>query len=520
MITRWFAKVLAVARDLGWMLVALAVICAGAGAFLVVEGITRIIGYTNRIPGVLIVEDCRWETARFTSGNWACSGTFRSTDGTVEIGSLPLRQGYDSWPSTPVDSWVTDPAATEALTSVFWIPLPAGLAFTGVAVFFARPIAGSVKDESPAVHEPRPALATAAMQTPPEKEEQPVGKHERLPPNRTLLRVLAWYGIFMAATAGMTWSWAEEEREHDVPRGDLVVAVVTGVQLGAEDRIAVEWEEPGGLVHAARFTPVDPDAFSVGDMIELRYEPGDPTSAGPVQYDDFEQEIPDRIVWIALVALLPGGTIAVLWTWQLFRWILGRRRPAHPVRAGVYASVLTSTPGTLKTTSTAGTVKTHGALWLKIEGETGGVRLQRVVWSRRLADLAIEKRPVPALARRCPGLLRMYIVDIPGVGRCWPAGRARVKEPAHISIEPLDPGPRGFSQRSPLVFVSSALALCAMAGFFAMLAGPAAAGYIFLLFAAGWHCWGAVPLRGPRGKQGKGLRIRGSRGPRSAADVA
>lgn len=502
MITRWFAKVLAVARDVGWMLVVLAVICAGAGVFLVVEGITRILGYAHRIPGVLIVEDCRWETARFTSGNWACSGTFRSTDGTVEIGSLPLRQGFDSWPSTPIASWVTDPAATEALTSVFWIPLPAGLALIGMAVFFARPIAGLAKEDSPAVHEPRPALATAGMQTLAEKEEQPVEQHERLPHNRTLLRVLAWYGIFIVATAGMAWSWAEEAREHEVPRGDLVVAVVTDVQLGAEDRIAVEWEESGGSIHTARFTPVDSDAFSVGDVIELRYEPGDPASAGPVQYDDFEQEIPDRIVWIALVALLPGGTIAVLWTWQLFRWRVGRGRPAHTVRVGILASVITSTPfGTLKTTPTDGTLKTHGALWLKIERETGEVRLQRVVWSRRLADLAIEKRPVPALARRCPGLLQMYIVDIPRVGRCWPAGRARVKEPAHISIQPLDAGPRGFAQRSPLVVVSSALALSAMAGFFAMLAGPAAAGYILLLVIAGWHCWGAIPLRGPRGRK-------------------
>lgn len=137
------------------------------------------------------------------------------------------------------------------------------------------------------------------------------------------------------------------------------------------------------------------------------------------------------------------------------------------------------------------------AYWLRLQEDSGRTWYQRAMWHHRLADFAAAGRGPEAQARPCPGLRRMLLVDIPGVGRLWPASTARRRPPRNYRLVGFDPRRVGETHRDG--WVAKGLGIGALVAFGVVLwalSGPAAAAYGPLLLISYW-CWaGATPWHG------------------------
>lgn len=497
-----------------WSLIVLVpmAVCLGGAIHLLWLGIDGVRASYGGVAGAVTVEDCRWESGR--SGGWLCSGSFRSDDGTVQIDQITVNPWLDEWPQEPVPARVSGASASYARAEVRpyqWVQhLLAGTALFGVAGWLGRsllaaPDRGARRRSAGAgMAAARPGLAgegTAATRPvavlpiplPPPQPVQLVSGGTAGGIGRSFpVRVVAGYLVLLAATAGFTWSLAAWNRAQDALLSAEVPAEVVGTHLGRDDRIEVAWTDHTGVDWLSRFTPRDPDHLSVGDVIQVRFNPSaeEPGVVYPVEVDAYELPPRDRNMWSAML-LLPGMLLAVTWTVRLGRWGLGTAGR----RLQIIVDILAATPRFAYRTEPE-----PAAFWLRLRRGDGSIRYQRALWSRRLAAMAISAADgVPATARRCPGLRRMYVVDLPGVGRVWPTSTARARPPSFYELHRLSPGRRGLVQRPVRNLVLGGLGLVMLAGLALPLVGGYGLGYLAVLVVAAWLWWGATPWRGIRG---------------------
>jgi hypothetical protein len=271
-----------------------------------------------------------------------------------------------------------------------------------------------------------------------------------------------------------------------------VSAQVVATHRGADERIDVAWTDPAGLMWTIRLTPYEPDRWSVGDAVDLRYDPDNPDDVVPVDTGSFEGFVRDRIFWSG-GQLIPGVLLAWAWTWRLGRWALGT--VTAPQTATVEARAATYL-------ITWHNVREPGAFWLRIREPDGSTWYQRAMWSRRVVALAhtgVDGTRPNATLRRCPGLRRMFLVEVPGVGRIWPASTARPRMPALYALDRLAPGPTGIAQRPRHNLIVGGLAAVVLVVMALSCVGEVGVGYLAAFAVAGWLWLGATPIQGIRG---------------------
>ncbi|MFC6021420.1 hypothetical protein ACFP2T_35285 [Plantactinospora solaniradicis] len=251
-------------------------------------------------------------------------------------------------------------------------------------------------------------------------------------PNRVLWKtvVVGW----LLPLAALAVAISEYDRYNATQESRLSQTgdgVVTRVRWGGDRSIGVTVTAPDGRTATVRVTPTDPAAYAEGTRVPFRYDPRDPGFALPVDESRFEVLwVTERDSWSQFVFLF-GVALGVVWTWRLGRWATGalRRRPEPGIaRAQVATPVLGRGSG-------------PWGLWLEIVDSQGGRWHQRILWDRRLVErlaggpagleFAIE-------LRRCLGFRRMYLVDVPGVGRLWPGSTARRTPPFTSALSRFD----------------------------------------------------------------------------------
>jgi hypothetical protein len=230
----------------------------------------------------------------------------------------------------------------------------------------------------------------------------------------------------------------------------------------------------------------------VGDTVHLRHDPEHPDEIFPVDTADFVGFTRDRLFWAGLL-LLPGVLLAWAWTWRLGRWFFGMARRGEPAAVEALAATYLISYHN---------VPEPAAFWLRIQEPDGRTWYQRAMWSPRLVAFAYTPplgNRANATIRSCPGLRRMYLVEIPEMGRIWPASTARAHMPALYLLEPLAPGPTGMAHRPRRNLVRGGIALPVLLLMMFFLAGPGGVAYLAAFGVAGWLWLGATPIQGIRG---------------------
>jgi hypothetical protein len=468
-----------------WLYAAVALVFAGLFLSLTWTAVDVVQAqYLGGIEGTVTVEECRLSGAGEASDpEWECVGEFVSDDGSMRIPGVEIQPALPERPTAPVDALVGGPSAGVAQLpepTLAWVSVAAPVVFAGLTARFGYAALVRARGDASRAH--RRASRTTGITSPVEElgrsGEGPTGAATswgsppaawspmaagRLPRDRVMPVLLAWYPLLLAAVAAVIWETSRRDPSQGAP----------------------------------------PDQDAVTDMY----------------------------IWSGMV-LVPCALLAWAWTWRLGRWALGTRSPGQPATA----RVLVATPlvGHRAPPQPA-------AVWLELFGPDGTTRYQRAIWHRRLVTFALREHlaskervddhpvrgpddiddivareaayvdafdPVPARApdgperrpnavvKRCPGLRRMYVVDIPGTGRIWPASTARRSMPRNYVLDAFNPARLGEVYRggaSPPAAILVGGFLVAMVWF---LAGPMAAASVPVLAGSAWLWWGAVPLRG------------------------
>jgi hypothetical protein len=114
-------------------------------------------------------------------------------------------------------------------------------------------------------------------------------------------------------------------------------------------------------------------------------------------------------------ALIAAGILA-LWLVNLVRWGLGALGRASVVRADLCA----------------GEARGMDLVFFEFTWR-GRLRYQQVVWEPWISALPITHE---VLVRRCLGIRDMFLIDVPGHGRLWPARAAHGKPPWKVPVGP------------------------------------------------------------------------------------
>ncbi|MDG4825222.1 DUF3592 domain-containing protein [Asanoa sp. WMMD1127] len=399
-----------------------------------------------------------------------------SFDSTVRIEAITINPLLDEWPDPPVvDARVSGPDADTARSKREQIGLQlfGALFFLGVgglgvtAWWRGRRAAAAVPLTAP---EPvaHPAFAAPAAMG-----------HPR--PNRVVWRIVAgWLGLVVAVVV-TSWSLDRWNLREDARYAAAAEGTVTADRLGAERRIEVSYPGGDGSVRTVRLTPVTPADYPVGTKVPIRYLPDSPEEAIPADQSPFAVMPRSRTFFAgALIAI--GFVFVVAWTWRLLRWVLGAaRRRTEPMAMAVLTAEFVS--------MSAG----PSAFWVILTDREGTRWHQRVLWDRRLLEAGAGDRAV--LVRRCPGFRRMYLVDVPGVGRLLPASTARRRPPRNYVLTPFDLRDLRSARPSSRLLRLGA-GLMGVGGIFALFAGPAT-GVLAVVLVLTYLLWsGAVPWRG------------------------
>ncbi|MGW0504410.1 DUF3592 domain-containing protein [Micromonospora sp. NPDC003241] len=470
------------------------------------------------VAGVVVVEDCQ-EQEDDGGRWWRCSGPFVSDDGTIQVDAVSLASLFAEPPAygDAVPAAITGPSARRAhqrdVTGWLWEALIAGLLLGGggrALVLGLRATAVPHQEVPPADPDAVARLRQFVREwdlLPAPTDAMAVGPTVAAGPRRAnvaIWRVVTSWLLLALATGGVLWQLAAWNRDLDAVMTAVAVGTVTADRLGADDRIEVAYRDGDGTDRWVRLTPLDAERLPVGSRVPLRYDPSHPEQVTPVQPELFALGSRDRNVLAGLV-LAPGFALIGAWAWRLGRWALGTVRSPAPGIARVHAAHLLW-----------GTEPT--AFWLELHSG-GRVWHQRIIWDRRLvrwldgyqwgADnvpVSQTRRPMRVHLRRCPGLRRMYLVDVEGVGRLWPASTARGRPPGNYQLDPVMPGDFGHPQpvSRHLGIVAALAGLAAVAWF---LTGPTSSVYVLTLVGAFTLWGGGAPWRGlyavrPRGGTG------------------
>ncbi|QKW13562.1 hypothetical protein [Verrucosispora sp. NA02020] len=478
-----------------------------AGMFVAGLAVDSIRAEHVGVPGVVVVEDCHEQEDGGGRG-WRCSGPFVSDDGTIRLDAVSLTSLFAEPPAygDEVPASVTGPSARRAhqpdTTGGIWGALVAVLLLGGggrILVVQLRTTAVTPQGVSSADPDtvarlrqfarewdllPAPTDGTAVA---------PPVAAERTRANVAIWRVVASWLLLALSTGGVLWQLAAWNRDLDAAMSAVAVGTVTADRLGADDRIEVAYRDGDGTDRLVRLTPLDAGRLPAGSRVPLRYDPSHPEQVTPVQPELFALGSRDRNVMAGL-ALAPGFLLLDAWAWRLGRWALGTvRRPAPGIARVHAAHLLWGTEPT--------------AFWLELHSG-GRIWYQRVIWDRRLvrwldgyqwgADhvpVSQARRPLPVHLRRCPGLRRMYLVDVAGVGRLWPASTARGRPPGNYQLDPVMPGAFGHPE-SAARHLGVVVALAVLAGIAWFLTGPTSSVYALTLVGA-FAVWsGGAPWRG------------------------
>jgi hypothetical protein len=229
-------------------------------------------------------------------------------------------------------------------------------------------------------------------------------------------------------------------------------------RLRYSDVIEVEWLDLNGQRrwHAIRVERAS--RFPVGRTLPIRRSPTAPDQFFP---EDGAGIIPTARATVGIGLLLSGSLVATtFWLWRAARWWHAGRAPAKRYRASLQYSY--------------GFRKEPTLPWLIIE-EDGRRYYQRAMWEPWVAsvddDLEIEGRRVG----RGP-----FVVDVPGYGRLWPAGRARLRPPKRTALVPGRADRYRSSRFASLAVLSLVIMLLVILSA-SWLGGLVSAGYVWLL---------------------------------------
>ena len=408
------------------------------------------------VEGHVIVADCK----QGGRGSWDCSGNFVSDDGTIRIEGVSIKQSFGNRPAyrSELPAKVAGPSADTAYTEGsqwIWPALGAGVFFYLLGYLVAQ----TVKDE---FEEEEQRRANAKPEKSDRQEVAPVGGE----PKPIQPAVPEPAALQPAATA---------------QRGGIVLGkVLAGWLLLILTIAAVLWKlrawQQGRPAESSTLTAVGGRLLTDGGIVVL-----------------------------AWLAVLPALALSVAWAWRLSRWAAGASMSGTPATAQVYVAEVGGEPV---------------AVWLELSSE-GQIRYQRVHWDRRLMrwlaghqrhgdqDVATQEHSAaqettarthapPSLhvdLRRCPGPGRMYVVDAVGVGRLWPASRARSWPSFTYHRHPFDLDRLGTTV--PASRHLRTLTGVALPTAMAWLWSGAVGAVFVLALLAGFLLWlGSIPLRG------------------------
>jgi hypothetical protein len=496
--------------------------------------------------GTVTVHECKWRPG---NENWKCYGEFVSDDGSLVISDIELYGGWSERPQHAVPAQVSGESAVVAREpgwgGVLVLILVIGV-FTYLSVVVMRTVFEKDAPDPPVRSRPPEAFpvplppleATPVSPVPVASPVPPAGESPQVPPtesspmrleappvrrldasvdvlrvgplsrNPVMAVVLAWYLLLAAAVVAMAVTVLSSE-DPATSLTEVTSARVVAVGLGETQQIRVDWTDHTGQDRQTRLTPREVGSYEVGDTVELHYHPDRPHDPYPVSTVAFEEahSFQHNEPW-AVIVLVPAAGLLCVWTWRLGHWALGARRAARPVRV----RVMTGTARDLGIGPRLPGDRPPYALWLEIRDQRGNACRQRVIWHRRLVAFVVAEseqrgpqafpdhtesdgRP-NAVARRCPGERPMYIVDVPHVGRLWPAGRARRSEPFHTRMADFAPEKVGDRSHLALAWV----VLVVFGSFVVFLtvgiAGPVAAASVPLVFGSLWLLLGGGPIGG------------------------
>jgi hypothetical protein len=160
----------------------------------------------------------------------------------------------------------------------------------------------------------------------------------------------------------------------------------------------------------------DADDFAVGDVVTLVWSADAPGVMYP-RYPGLFQTVEDY--WYAIV-LLGGPGLLLQGAW-LVRFLAWRRAAAAPGRR-FRASLLLG----------FGHGRAMAVPWLRLATPGEPDRLQPVMWEPWLRELTDTTGIAVVAHRSRPG--GPLVVDVPGRGRLWPAGRARARQPVLVDL--------------------------------------------------------------------------------------
>jgi hypothetical protein len=240
-------------------------------------------------------------------------------------------------------------------------------------------------------------------------------------------------------------------------RANATVVISRNVRKG-QDYITVEWGDSDGSSRRHTFDVGNAADYPVGSVVAVRVS----AASADLVFPEIWTGIDETQSWVAGITLLIIGMVIapLLFLHRTVRWWRAARGPARRYRAELVYSY-----------GKGGLV---GIPWLCIV-DSERTWYQRLMWEPWVATLN-EKVVVEARrARRGP-----FVVDVPGYGRLWPAGRARRSEP-WLETLVARRASRYRLARSSTLIVMSTLLIALTSLYAGWMGGIAVAGYAWLL---------------------------------------
>lgn len=247
----------------------------------------------------------------------------------------------------------------------------------------------------------------------------------------------------VSTVAAIAYLVTENEEYRDAASGASAPVVGTVTDVDMDTRyFAVEWTDDQGrqwtesLVQSRRGAE---GVVDVGDSVALYYNPDAPEIGAFVDPGDSPPVAAALAGPIALLALCLPVPLAWLARW-LGMW-RATRAPVVDASVQAHSSVydgIALRPGAHQ----------DGPLWLEI-GNGAIPWYQRIMWSDRLVERGGDTLDYAVVRGRPRARRPIFVVDVPGVGRLWPAGRAR-RRTRWWALRPLSQRPPFSTHAAPL----------------------------------------------------------------------